>query len=264
MKVGYYQNAPEFGEVEKNLDALQAALEGVESDLLVLPELFATGYQFTSEDEVLSLAEEFPGGQTCERLHEIARRKDLHIAAGVCERAEGRIYNSAVLIGPDGLRGRYRKVHLFREEKRWFAAGDLGFGVIDIGSAKLGLMICFDWIFPESARSLALGGADVICHLANLVLPYAQRAMVTRAIENGVFVVLANRVGAEQRGGRERLTFTGQSEIIGPRGELLASSPTDAADLKVVEVEPARARDKRMTPENDLFADRRPQLYFRR
>jgi predicted amidohydrolase len=121
-------------------------------------------------------------------------------------------------------------------------------------------MICFDWIFPEAARSLALQGADLIAHPSNLVLPYCHAAMATRALENGVFVATANRVGTEDRAGRS-LTFTGGSRVIDPRGRVLAAAGTASEETIVVELDPAAARDKTITAHNDRLGDRRPELY---
>jgi len=123
------------------------------------------------------------------------------------------------------------------------------------------MMICFDHLFPESARSLALLGADVICHPANLVMPdLAQRTMAVRALENGVFTATANRVGEESRTD-ETLVYTGQSQIVGPDGEILARLSSDRAEVAVVEIDIERARKKRITEHNDKLADRHPEHY---
>jgi len=129
-----------------------------------------------------------------------------------------------------------------------------------VGDVKIGMMICFDWIFPETCRILALKGADIIAHPANLVLPWAQQAMVTRCIENHVFAVTANRIGTEQRGD-DNFIFTGQSRITGCRGEILASVGDNETCVKTVEIDPSVARDKSVNPYNDLLKDRRSQFY---
>jgi predicted amidohydrolase len=261
MRVGFCQFNPAFGEVERNLDRVAARLAGIRTDLMVLPELFASGYQFASAEEVRDLSEPVPDGPTTRRLLDLARERETYIVAGLPERAGGRIYNSAVLVGPGGLIGCYRKTHLFDEETRWFAPGDTGFQVWDIGAAKVGVLICFDWYYPESARTLALRGAEILCHPSNLVLPHCPDAMVTRCLENRVFAVTANRIGTEARGGREPLTFVGQSEIVGPSGKILHRARRDADELAVVEIEPAEARRKDLNTYNDLLKDRRPALY---
>jgi predicted amidohydrolase len=261
MKTGVYQFAPEFGNVPANLDKIEKALLAVEAELVVLPELCTTGYQFASADEVRSLAERIPEGETVRRLAVLCRRKGFYIAAGMAESTDDAYYNSSVLIGPEGWIGTYRKIHLFHEEKLWFAPGNLGFRVWDVGMVKIGMMVCFDWIFPESARTLALRGAEIICHPANLVLPYCPDAMITRSVENRVYCATANRIGAEERAGKSRLTFIGKSQITGVKGELLFRMDESETGFRIADIDPAIAREKRVTETNDLFGDRRPEAY---
>jgi predicted amidohydrolase len=261
MRVGFYQYEPQFGEVVKNLDAVAAALEQAEADLIVLPELFASGYQFVSQDEVVQLAEPVPDGPTTRRLIELAKRRRMIIVAGLPERAGAACYNSAVVVGPSGFIGCYRKTHLFFEETLFFTPGDTGFQVWDIGPAKIGVMICFDWYYPEAARTLALMGAEIICHPSNLVLPDCPDSMPVRCLENRVFAVTCNRIGTETRGGKGPISFIGNSEIVAPRGAILYRAPQDKKDLSIVEIDPAEARNKALTPYNDLLRDRRESLY---
>lgn len=261
MRIGYYQSNPEFGKNQQNLEAISVKLAAVDADLIVLPELCVSGYQFVSQSEACELAEPIPDGPTTKRLIEIARRKHMVIVAGLAELAGSSLYNSAVVVGPKGFIGSYRKSHLFFEETLFFTPGDTGFRVWDIGPAKIGVMICFDWYYPESARTLALKGADIICHPSNLVLPNCPDSMPVRCLENRVFSVTCNRVGSEARGGKAPLVYIGNSEVVNPRGEILHRSPRDREDLCVVEVDPAQARDKTITPYNDLLRDRREPLY---
>ena len=261
MRIGIVQSSPEFGAVQANLAFVMEAMQPQVADLWVLPELFATGYQFLSPEETRSFAEPVPDGPTTRALLEFAERAQCHIVAGLPEVDGDRVYNASVLVGPTGLLARYRKVHLFYEEKLNFSPGNLPFAVTDIGSARVGMMICFDHLFPESARSLALQGADVIAHPANLVLPdLAQRTMSIRALENGVFTATANRVGTEARGA-ESLTYTGQSQVIAPSGEILVRLDKTSVDVAVVEIDLESARDKAITKHNDKLEDRRPGLY---
>jgi predicted amidohydrolase len=122
-------------------------------------------------------------------------------------------------------------------------------------------MVCFDWIFPEACRTLAIRGAEVICHPSNLILPFCPEAMKTRCIENRLFAVTANRVGFEQRGGKERLTFIGQSEIVSPTGEVLHRASSTREEAVSIEIDPRWAKSKRINPFNDLLRDRRRDLY---
>lgn len=158
------------------------------------------------------------------------------------------------------LKHNYRKVHLFNREKRYFKPGNQGFKVFDHQGTTMGMMICFDWLFPEAARSLALQGAQVILHPANLVLPYCQQAMFARALENRVFIVTVNRIGTEIAG-KESNTFTGQSQIVSPRGDFLVRMGQDREQVEQVDIDPSEALDKNITPFNHVVEDRRRGQY---
>ena len=262
IKVGFYQFCPTFGDVRANLHKIAEAIDDIKADILVLPELCTTGYLFTSRDEVAKLAEPIPGPTTL-FLENVTRRKNMWLVLGMAERDEvsKKFYNSAVLIGPDGLKAVYRKAHLFFEEKLYFAPGDTPFRVYDLGVARVGMLVCFDHFFPEATRTLALQGAQILCHPSNLVLPgKGQQITRVRAMENRIFWVLANRYGTEERNGK-KLTYTGASQIIAPDGEIVAQAPPDEESLQIVEISPAQADDKHVTAMNDLFQDRRPELY---
>jgi predicted amidohydrolase len=261
MRVGYYQFNPLFGEVKRNLDRVATRLGREQCDLMVLPELFASGYQFVSKAEVDALAEPVPEGPTTQQLLELARARGMHLVAGLPERHGGQCYNSAIVVGPRGFLGVYRKAHLFFQETLYFSPGDTGFRVWDIGEAKIGVMVCFDWFYPEAARTLALKGAEIVCHPSNLVLPHCPDAMVTRCLENRVFGITANRIGFEARGDQDRLTYIGKSQVVSPRGRVLHRSPADQEELTVLEIDPAEARDKSLNPHNDLLRDRRKDQY---
>ncbi|GAI85845.1 unnamed protein product [marine sediment metagenome] len=136
MKVAVLQFSPLFGQTEANLTKVEDYILKEIFDLIVLPELFTTGYLFTSQKEVKSLAEKIPEGFTTKELSRIARKKDAFIVAGLAEREGENFYNSAILVGPEGFIGRYRKVHLFNEEKFWFTPGNLEFPVFNIEIAS--------------------------------------------------------------------------------------------------------------------------------
>jgi predicted amidohydrolase len=260
-RVACVQTDPVFGEVERNLDAAARLLEGARADLVVLPELFATGYSFRDRDEALALAEPFPGGRTVERLLSWSARTGGVVVGGFPERAGDRVFNAAAVVAAGRPLLAYRKVHLFGFERECFDPGAGPFPVVEHEGLRVGTMVCFDWLFPEVARSLALAGADVIAHPSNLVLPWCQSAMPLRALENGVFTVTANRIGREHRGGRPPLDFTGGSLVAGPSGQVLGAAAADRAEIVGVEIDPALARDKRLPSGNDRLADRRPGAY---
>jgi predicted amidohydrolase len=260
MKVGLVQFAPVFGDIASNIAKVEHLSKGIAAELIVLPELFNTGYLFTSQEEAMGLAEAVPDGETTAALCRIARRENTHIVGGICERQGDMLFNSAVLISPEGYQGTYRKIHLFNEEKRWFQPGNGGFEVFDIGACRIGIMICFDWFFPEAARILALKGAQIICHSANLVLPFCQNGMLTRCLENRVFAITANRTGRETREGRDFM-FTGKSQISGPKGDILFQAGHDTEEVGVVDIDVQAVMNKNLNHYNHLFADRRVDLY---
>lgn len=266
MKVAYIQTSPVFGRVEENVEKALLRLAKPDmagAELIVLPELFSTGYQFRTKKEAFDLSENINTGYTVKRLIDACKAPGFkkHIVAGIAERYRGKVYNSAVIIGSSGVKGIYRKAHLFWNEKKIFTPGNTPFKVWKVGKARVGMMICFDWFFPEAARKLALLGADIICHPSNLVLPYCPEAMITRCLENRVFAVTANRVGTENRIKGKPLEFIGRSQIVSPTGRVLKRAGARAVAAGVVDIEPTRARDKKITPFNHIFRDRREELY---
>lgn len=260
MLVSLYQNDPVFGEIEENLAEVLEEVESEDFDLLVLPELFASGYLFENRGEARSLGSEAGKGEIFESLARLAKEKKGVIVYGFPEIAGEKLFNSSAAVFPDGTFRVYRKIHLFNTEKDIFDPGDGGFSVFEFDGVRLGMMICFDWIFPEAARKLALLGAQIICHPSNLVLPHCPTAMITRALENRVFTVTANRIGEETRDEME-LTFIGKSRIIAPTGKVLEELGEDRPGLIVTEIEPELADNKRITDRNQVLEDRRPEFY---
>ncbi|MHA1187132.1 MAG: nitrilase-related carbon-nitrogen hydrolase [Candidatus Heimdallarchaeota archaeon] len=262
MNVGFAQFAPSFGEKDSNVQrTIDLITEAVNTDLLVLPELCSTGYLFEDKSEVKKMAEVIPDGKTVKVWEKAAAETNTYIVAGICEKAKKEeYYNSAVLIGPEGYIDTYRKIQLFNTEKDLFLPGDGPFKIYDIGFAKIGMMICFDWAFPEIARILAMNGAEIICHPANLVLAFAQKAMLARSIENRVFTITANRTGDDIRP-NSKLTFTGQSQITSPKMELLYQAKADTEEVISIEIDPKLAQNKMITTNNHVFMDRRVELY---
>jgi predicted amidohydrolase len=258
IRAAAVQTSPRFGEVEHNVAAGMSVIPAA-CDLVVLPELFNTGYQFRSRQEAWDLAEEFPRGPTCQRLLQTATKRNTTIVAGLAERDGPKLYNSCMLARPNGSWERYRKVHLFWDEKKIFDPGDLGFTIYPACGTQVGLMICFDWIYPEAARTLALAGARVLCHPANLILPHCPQSMITRCVENKVFGITANRVGREHRT-RNPLSFIGLSRIIDPAGKVLATCGESEEEVVIADLDLSMT-DKQVTPLNNLWEDRRPEFY---
>lgn len=272
LKVASIQMEPVFGKTAENVDRSIALLEAAAEKgvkLAVLPELCNTGYVFESRAELRALAEEIPAGPSTEAWTEAARRLDMHIVAGITERDGEVFYNSAVIVGPSGYVGRYRKVHLWGEEALYFTPGNLGFPVFDTPVGRIGCQICYDCWFPESFRLAALQGAELMCVPTNWVpIPgqdpkreaMANILVMAAAHSNSLFIVAADRVGVE-RG----QPFIGQSLIVSHTGWPAAGPASyDREEVIVAELNLADARRKRNWNDfNQVLRDRRTDVYDR-
>lgn len=261
IKIALVQFKPVRRNVQANIDRLQQLLDGITADLIVLPELSITGYLYETSHELIPYAEPHNGtGAFLQALTDLAGATQGLIITGYAELAGETLFNSAAAVSPDGVIENYRKIHLYADEKSLFQTGDNPFKIINWAGVKIGMMICFDWIFPESIRTLALGGAQIIAHPANLVLPYCQNAMITRSIENKVFTITANRIGKERIRNNQQ-TFTGASQMTAPSGEILYRGPKNKETVHITEIDPQQAMNKKISERNDLFSDRRPEFY---
>src|SRR6478672_12061786 len=265
MRVAVAQMEPKLAEKERNLDACLARLEeaaAADAELTVFPECAIPGYMFDSAEEALPYAEEIPGPST-EAFERECRRLGVHAICGLIERDGDTLYNAAILVGPDGLIGSYRKTHLpFLGVDRFVTPGD-ELKVFDTAIGRIGLIICYDLRFPEVTRTLALHGADLVTLPTNF--PMAARLQCdviapARAAENRVYLLCANRVGKERTG-----EFCGWSQIVDPYGTRLAEAGESEEALLVADVELEKARDKDYVVPGEyelyLFGHRRPELY---
>src|SRR3954452_19646184 len=266
MRVAVAQMEPKLAEPAQNLDVALARLEeaaAAGAQLLVLPECAIPGYMFDSAEEALPYAEEIPGGLTTEAFERECARLTIHAITGLLERDGDTLYNSAILVGPDGLIGSYRKTHLpFLGVDRFVTPGD-ELKVFDTAIGRIGLIICYDLRFPEVTRTLALHGADLIALPTNFPMAAkVQTEVITlgRAAENRVYLLCANRVGKERTG-----EFCGWSQIVDPYGKRLAEAGETEEALLVAEIDIEKARDKDYVVPGEyelyLFGHRRPELY---
>jgi predicted amidohydrolase len=265
MHVAVAQTEPKLGEKERNLDVGLALLEesvALGAELLVLPECAIPGYMFGSLEEAMPYAEEIPGPST-DALEAACRRLGAHVVCGLLERDGDLLRNAAVLVGPDGLVGSYRKTHLpFLGVDRFTTPGD-ELPIFDTTLGRIGIEICYDLRFPEVTRTLALHGAEIVAHPTNF--PMAAKVQtelitVARAAENRIYLLTANRVGKERWG-----EFCGWSQIVDPYGKRLAEAGETEEALLVAEIDIDKARDKDYVIPGEyelyLFGDRRPELY---
>ncbi|MDA8150324.1 MAG: carbon-nitrogen hydrolase [Nitrospiraceae bacterium] len=263
LRVTVIQNSPQFGTPEKNrkeVEDLVFSQKDPSAGLIVLPELFATGYQFVSKDEVASLAEP-EDGPTFDFLSSLSQKTGAVVVGGLpLWRADG-ISNGALVVWGERLLASYDKVHLFDRERDFFVEGKSPLPVVATPFGPLGVMICFDWLFPEALRSLALSGATVVAHPANWVLPFGPQGMILRSVENRLFTVTANRVGTEARGGLPSLRYIGESQIVSPKGEILARAESDRPGIITATIRPDDALSKKVAEKSDFFEQRRPELY---
>lgn len=259
--LSFVQFNPKFGDIEYNLNTVFGLLHKVKPGVVVLPELMNTGYNFISKNEVRDLAEFARTGQTSKFLSEMSLDINSTIIAGFLEKSNNVYYNSAMIVSKGKFFGVYRKTHLFYNEKLLFSKGNTGFRIFNIDNFKLGVMICSDWMWPESARTLSLKGADVIAHPANLILKgLCQRTMPVRCFENHVFAITANRVGIEKRG-KDSFHYTGQSQIIDPNMEILSQARSTGNSVRSVAVDLSKARNKRIYKNNHIIKDRITRFY---
>lgn len=266
-RVAAVQMEPKLGEVAANLDAVLARLDRAAdagARLIVFPECALTGYAFASRAEALAHSTTIPG-PTTDRMAEACARRDAFAVCGLLEVDGDRLFNACVLVGPGGVVGVYRKIHLpFIGVDRFADPGDRPLAVFDAAGLRIGLHICYDGAFPETGRVLTLLGADL------LVLPTnwpsraesaAEHMMACRAMENVVYALAANRIGIE-RG----FQFIGRSSIADPDGAVIARASADVEEILYADVDPARSRQKRLIRipgqhEIDRIADRRPDFY---
>lgn len=254
-------------DVEANLTAMEGHLSETAQQgalLTVFPECALTGYCFDSLEEALPYAESIPGPST-KRLAEHCAKLGVFVVYGLLEQEGDDLFNACVLVGPDGVLGSYRKIHLpYLGIDRFTTPGDRPFAVQAAGQLNIGMNICYDGAFPESSRIMALQGADLI------VLPTnwppgakctADYVINTRAMENAVYYMAVDRVGSE-RG----FQFIGQSRICEPNGDTVASADHTEEEILYAQIDLRRSRNKHLVrvPEKHeihRFADRQPQWY---
>jgi len=267
VKTAAVQMAPRIMEKKENLDKIlnkARAAADEDADLVVFPECALTGYVFASREEATPSMEPIPGPGT-DTLADCCRELGIHVIVGLLEIDADRCFNAAVLVGPQGLVGKYRKNHLpFLGIDRFLDHGDRPFEVHRTPIGNIGIHICYDCNFPESARIMALQGADILALPTNWPEGrgnMARYVVNARAFENRVHVVAVDRVG-EERGAR----FLGRSKIANAWGDTLVEGSSDSEEIIYAEVNLAEARQKHVIfkPgqfELDFMGDRRPELY---
>ncbi len=257
-----------IGQLDTNLERMLAyagEAAGNGADLVIFPECALTGYQFESREEATAAAQTVPGPAT-RSVSSLCTELNIHIIFGMLEKSKDILYNTSVLVGPKGVIYAYHKNHLaFQAVDRFVSRGDKPFELCDMPKLRIGLELGYDTFFPEAARVHSLLGADLVVLSTNFatsgLVERAARVTTTRAIENKVYVIWCNRVGQEQG-----YPFRGRSKVMDPMGVALARASDDNEEIIYAELDPSRARDKRISHyagewELDRFGDRRPELY---
>ena len=266
-KIAAVQMDCKLGEVAANLAAVRAKLREASAQgarLVIFPECALTGYCFESKAEAWPHAEPVPGPSTRALAADCAEL-NTSVALGMLEKAGEAMSNSCVLIGPSGIAATYRKIHLpFLGVDRFTTPGNRPFTVHDLGGLRVGMTICYDGSFPESARCLMLRGADLVILPTNWptgAMGTAKYLVSARALENHIYYAAVNRTGSE-RG----FSFIGRSRIVDVRGEPLAASEDEQPVVLYAEIDPSKARQKHLVfipgkYELHRTADRRPEMY---
>ncbi len=263
MKISCFQFQPLLNSFESNVAKILEAARKCDSQILVFPELAVSAYFFRNREEARQAAIEYINSNLYATLCEISSQKNMIIVYGFPEIDGDKQYNSAQIIFPDSTYNRiYRKTHLFYNEINCFDFGDSGFFNIYYPpfDLNLGTMICYDWRFPEATRTLALLGADLVVCPSNLVTKIWPKVMPGRAIENKVYVAVANRMGSDIVD-NEELSFNGVSAIYSYNGDELAAAGADDEIMINAEIHPEKTRDKSFNKYNDIFKDRRTEYY---
>lgn len=263
VSVALVQCAPVLGKLEENCAFISETLGSTEADVIVFPELCTTGYFFTSSESLKPFALDLQS-EVVRGFHNTAKEKNSIVVIGFAERDKSALYNSAMILLPnEEIPLVYRKTHLFYKEYLCFEPGNTGFFVVENKEkdVKIGTMICYDWRFPESARTLALLGSDLIVCPSNLVTDVWHIAMPSRALENKVYVAVANRYGTEKKDDEE-LIFKGESALWGYNGAIMAKAEKEGDAIVKEIINPSKTRDKSFNSVNDIFKDRRKEMYL--
>ena len=270
VRVACCQIAPVVGEKQENLGKTAAFIERAAkqgANIVVLPELCSSGYVFETRSEARALSDAYEDGPTTSLWAGLARDLGVHIVGGFAECSGGALYNAAAVVGPQGRIGLFRKVHLWGDENLFFTPGDLGFPVFVTEYGTIGVAICYDGWFPETYRSCALKGAELVCVPTNWVpIPgqdegreaMANILTMAAAHSNSIYIAAADRVGTE-RG----QPFIGQSVIASYTGWPVGG-PASATEEQILLADLDLAQAKRARRWNDfnhVLRDRRPEAY---
>lgn len=249
MIVGSLQMNVIKGDKVRNLETIEKHIDRA-IDLVALPELFSTGYYFETFDSLKEAAEEIPNGFTTKRLIEIAKKSNCHFVGAIVEKEMNQFYITAVIVGPSGYIGKHRKRHITDEEAMYYTPGNQS-DIYEINGCKVGVIVCFEGWFPESARDLMMKGAQVICYTLLTCQQRTLDIMRIRAIENKVYIVAANSISTEMHN-NQSITFRGDSRVIDYDGNILIEAGKEE-QLIAIAIDESKTMHKDLEDCKDLM-----------
>lgn len=235
------------------------------ASLVIFPELFSSGYTFYNREDVYSFAEAIPSGQTTKTVCELSKENNVYIVCSLIEQEGCNLYNTAILTGPEGYIGKYRKLHLCGDEIFWMEPGNLGIPVFHTRIGRIAMLICLDGFYPETYRICALQGADIICvptnwsHVKALPPPYKTMGptlTMAAALSNHIFIAASSRVGAEPG-----MEYPGQSIIANINGGPLAGPAGEKEEIIYADCNLADTRKRYLDATNSRLGNRRTDVY---
>ncbi len=254
MNVAIGQMDIELGNKKRNIEKAEELVHRaakMNAGIICLPEMFTTGF---AKGNMARLAEPAPG-ETTKKLQELAAENKMFISGSILEKENSNIYNTAIFVTPEGLVGKHRKVHLFLEEADHVKGGN-GYSVFDTDAGRIGLLTCYDAIFPEASRLLSLQGAQIILLPSNWMNPFMGQwrlATSARALDNQVWLVAANRIGSD-----ENYTYFGNSRIVNPYGTPVVECG-ESEEVAVAEIDLGKSSEFKKIV--DFLKDRKPKTY---
>lgn len=268
VKVACLQMDVKIGNIDENINKSVSMINEAADNgavLIVLPEMANSGYNFNNKEEAIQLAENLNDSKSVKAWSKAAQDRNVYIVAGITEIHGADLYNSAVLIGPEGLIGKYRKLHLWEEEFLWFEPGNLGLPVFHTPIGRIGIVICYDMWFPELYAILAAQGADIVCVPTNWVtidsLPnnmknFGPTLAMAAAHSHGIYIAAADRVGTERD-----MVFPGRSLIVRTAGIPIAGPADDTEQIIYGDCNFAKVRAHSSNKYNSSKKDRRLDVY---
>ena len=257
LKLAQIQFAPQLGGLQNNLNKVERLIGEAESaDFIILPELANSGYNFSERKHAMALASTVERSDFVEMLREKSRMQNQYIVSGFHEKEGRELFNTSLFISPNGEIGKYRKIHLFMNEKQIFSKGNLGLPIFQTDDFTMGMLICFDYLFPEIWRIMALKEVEFIAHPSNLVTDKAFKVVPAQAAINRFFIFTTNRIGTERD-----ISFSGKTFAVNPEGDVISEASPDKEEILNTKFKPSLAHNKMITEKNHVLYDRFPNEY---